>query len=238
MRFDIITLFPEMFKGPLEASILRRAQEKGQLEIKIHDLRDSATGNHKTVDDTPYGGGAGMVLKVNILDTALQKVLSQPEVSAIAQENRRTLVLAPSGKILTQKRSSYLAKHYQQITLVCGHYEGLDERFLTQVDDCLSIGEYVLTGGELPALVVIDAVTRLLTGVITEESPEEESFNIQDEDGGPLIEYPHYTRPLEYKGQVVPEILLSGNHAAISAWRLEQAKIKTQQYQDGADEAI
>jgi tRNA (guanine37-N1)-methyltransferase len=227
MRFDILTLFPDMVRGPLEASILKRAQAAGLVEVYIHDMRDVATDSHKTVDDTPYGGGAGMVLKVDILDTALQKILAIPEVAAAPAERRRSILMTPQGKRLNQARSHYMAEHYDQITLICGHYEGFDERIRPLVDAQISIGDFVLTGGELPALIVIDAVARLLPEVITKESPEEESFSLKDELGQTLIEYPHYTRPLEYKGEKVPDILLSGHHAEIAKWRLEQAKIRT-----------
>ncbi|MEI6477705.1 MAG: tRNA (guanosine(37)-N1)-methyltransferase TrmD [bacterium] len=227
MRFDILTLFPEMLRGPLEASILKRAQAAGLVEVHLHDIREVATDTHKSVDDTPYGGGAGMVLKVDILDAALHKVLEIPEVAAIPAERRRSILMTPQGKRLTQPRVRYAAEQYDQITLICGHYEGFDERIRSLVDAQLSIGDFVLTGGELPALMVVDAIARLLPEVIRKESPEEESFSILDEAGKPLVEYPHYTRPLEYKGQTVPDILLSGHHAEIAKWRQAQAKQRT-----------
>ena len=228
MRIDVLTLFPDMLAGPLNFSILKRAQEQGLVSFYIHDIRSSATDKHLTVDDTPYGGGAGMVLKVDIVDAALQKVLSLPEVAAIPTEKRRTILLCPQGVTLNQPLGRQIASSYQQLTLVCGHYEGYDERIRGLVDAELSIGNYVLTGGELPALVLIDVITRLLPEVIREESPDEESFTLTDEHGQPLLEYPHYTRPFEYNGQKVPEVLLSGNHAEIRRWRLEQAKLRTE----------
>jgi len=226
MRFDVLTLFPDMFAPVLQASILKRAQEKGALEVHLHNFRDVATDTHKTVDDSPYGGGAGMLLKVDILDTALQQVLSLPEVASLQPEERRIILLCPQGRRLEQGQVKRLAQ-YKQVTLICGHYEGFDERIRSLVDEELSIGDYVLTGGELPAMVLIDALTRLQPEVLHADTPDEESFSIVDEAGNPLIEYPHYTRPVEYKGERVPDVLLSGNHAEIKKWRLEQAKERT-----------
>jgi len=230
MRFDIITLFPEMLEGTLQTSILKRAQAAGLLEVHLHNMRDAATDPHKTVDDTPYGGGAGMLLKVDILDTALQNVLALSAVQAIPTESRRVILLTPQGRVFKQPVAREFASKYQQITLICGHYEGFDERIRTLVDEQLSIGDFVLTGGELPALIVVDAVSRLLPEVIRHESPEEESHSLTDENGNPLLEYPHYTRPLEYKGMKVPDILLSGHHAEIEKWRLAQAKLRTAEH--------
>ncbi|MBU6389346.1 tRNA (guanosine(37)-N1)-methyltransferase TrmD [Patescibacteria group bacterium] len=239
MRYDIITLFPDMLQGPLEASILKRAQAAGQVEVHIHNMRDSATDHHKTVDDTPYGGGAGMVLKVDIMDACLKAVLAEPEVAAIAPERRRIILLTPQGKRFRQGVARHIAERYDQITLICGHYEGFDERIRSLVDAELSIGDFVLTGGELPALVVVDAVTRLLPSVIREESPEEESFSLTAETGETLLEYPQYTRPPVFNGQAVPEVLLSGHHAEIKKWRLEQARMKTRRVaEQGDDETI
>lgn len=238
MRFDVITLFPDMLKGPLETSILKRAQEAGLVEFHLHDMRALTTDNHHAVDDTPYGGGAGMVLKVDVVDRALQGVIMQAAVQAISAEKRRTLLLCAQGKRLTQPLVHYLATSYEQITLICGHYEGFDERIRSLVDGELSIGDFVLTGGELPALVVIDAVTRLLPEVINQESPTEESFSLYDEGGNPLLEYPHYTRPTEYNGMKVPDILLSGHHAEIKKWRFSQAKTRTIAQQKETGESI
>jgi tRNA (guanine37-N1)-methyltransferase len=227
MRFDILTLFPDMFTGALEASILKRAQTAGHLEVVIHDIRAVATDTHKTVDDTPYGGGAGMVLKVDVIAAALDKLKMELDNAGIDAATRRTIMLCAQGTRFTQPLAHQLATDYGQITLLCGHYEGFDERIRSLVDAEVSIGDFVLTGGELPALVVLDAITRLLPGVIREESPEEESFSLKDTDGTPLLEYPHYTRPLEWNGQKVPDVLLSGNHAEIARWRLEQARLRT-----------
>lgn len=237
MRFDVITLFPEMFEGILGSSILKRAREQGLITVKLHNLRDWTTDAHKTVDDTPYGGGAGMLLKIDILHAALEAVQNQPEVQAIPKEKRRTLLLAAQGKQLTQQRARFAAENLEQITLICGHYEGVDARLLSYIDGEISIGEYVLTGGELPAMIVIDAVARLLPEVIRHESPEEESFSIKDNDKL-LLEYPHYTRPVEFKGEKVPDVLLSGNHAAIAQWRLEQARLRTNQAADAHEQTL
>ena len=223
MRFDIITLFPETIEAVLGHSILKRAQSAGHLEVHTHNLRNFATDAHKTVDDTPYGGGAGMLLKVDVMDACLQAVAA--EVAHI--ERRRSFLLCPQGERFTQPIAEQLAESYDQITLVCGHYEGFDERIRGLVDGQLSLGDFVLTGGELPALTIVDAISRLIPGVLAESSPEEESFSMRDTDGTPLLEYPHYTRPVEYNGERVPDILLSGNHAAIAKWRLEQARLRT-----------
>jgi tRNA (guanine37-N1)-methyltransferase len=227
MRFDVLTLFPDMFSGILSASILKRAQDAGLIEVHLHDIRAVATDTHKTVDDTPYGGGAGMVLKVDILAAALDQL--QAEIQHIPAEKRRTVLLCAQGKRFTQPIARQLATSYDQVTLICGHYEGFDERIRQFVDAELSLGDFVLTGGELPALVVIDAVARLLPEVIRQESPEEESWSLSDADGTPLLEYPQYTRPVEFQGMKVPDILLSGNHAEIAKWRLEQARLRTTQ---------
>lgn len=236
MRFDILTLFPEMFTEVLATSILKRAQESGALEVHLHDIRAVAKDSNKTVDDTPYGGGAGMVLKVDIVAASLQQLESK--LSHLPQERRRTVMLCAQGKRFRQPLAHQLSQNYDQITLLCGHYEGFDERIRALVDIEISIGDFVLTGGELPAMVIIDAITRLLPSVIKETSPEEESFSLHDEEGNELLEYPQYTRPLEFKGQKVPEVLLSGNHAEIAKWRLEQAKERTQKRQADQSETV
>lgn len=212
MRVDIVTIFPEMFKGPFEESILKRAQEKGLVEIKIHDLRDWATDAHKTVDDRPYGGGAGMVMRVDVIARAITQLKTQ---------NSKIILLTPQGQKFNQAKAQELAKQ-EHLILIAGHYEGVDERVRSLVDEEISIGDYVLTGGELPAMVVVDAVVRLIPGVLgKEESLSEESFN-QD-----LLEYPQYTRPEEFKGTKAPEVLLSGNHAEIAKWRQGQSVKRT-----------
>ena len=205
-----------MFEGPFSESITKRAKEKGILDISIHNIREFATDAHKTVDDTPYGGGPGMVLKVDIADQAIQKVRA-------GDKNEKIILMTPQGKKFDQKMAHELAK-YDHLVFVCGHFEGYDERIRSLVDEEISIGDYVLTGGEIPAMVVIDATTRLIPGVIgKEESLSEESFSQN------LLEYPQYTRPEEYKGEIVPEVLKSGNHGEIAKWRHEQALKKTKE---------
>lgn len=211
MKFNIITLFPETINSLTDYSILGRAIESRAIEIGIYNLRDFGIGRHKQVDDTPYGGGVGMLLKVDILDKAIEKVKA---------ENTGTYVilLTPKGEKYSQKAVKSLSKK-KNVTLVCGHYEGFDERVRKLVDIEISIGDYVLSGGEIAAVTIIDSVSRLVPGVLgKEDSAKEESF----EDG--LLEYPHYTNPREYKGMKVPEILLSGNHKEIEKWRKLQAE--------------
>lgn len=211
MKIDIITLFPNLFKSVFSESLISRAQKNKICEIEIHNLRNWTQDKHKTVDDRPFGGGPGMVMKVDILDKALK---SFPKGYKI--------LLTPQGKLFNQKIAKKLAKE-KNLILICGHYEGFDERIRDLVDEEISIGDYVLTGGEIPAMAVLDCVVRLLPGVVGKEaSLEEESFSVG------LLEYPQYTRPENYQGKKVPEILLSGNHAKITKWRIEQSKLRTQ----------
>ena len=219
MRFDIISLFPESFAAYFGVSILKRAQENGLIQIYTHQLRDFAHDKHKTVDDTPYGGGAGMVLKVEPLAEALETVNSQQSTDNKQQKTRRILFSA-KGKTFTQADAERLAG-YDRLILVCGRYEGVDERVAEHfVDEELSIGDYVLTGGELPAMMMVDAVARLIPGVLgNAESAETESHS---EAGS--VEYPQYTKPEVFRDMRVPEILLSGHHAEIAKWREEQSK--------------
>jgi tRNA (guanine37-N1)-methyltransferase len=215
IRFDVFTLFPAMFEGPLSESILRRAVDRGLIEIHVHDIRDWTQDRHRTADDTPYGGGAGMVMKAPPIVEAVEGVLGDKlDTTAI-------LHMAAGGRRFTQAVARDLTQS-RRIALICGHYEGIDDRVITILGgEELSVGDYVLTGGELPAMIVIDAVTRLVPGVIDEASIDEESF------GDGLLEYPHFTRPVEYRGHAVPEILLSGHHANIRAWRRRQAIRRT-----------
>jgi tRNA (guanine37-N1)-methyltransferase len=229
MRLDILTLFPDFFQSPLDSSILKRALKTGALEVVIHNIRQFSTDKHQSVDDTPYGGGPGMLLRVDILDTAIQSV--KADLYRQTAQKPRTILLTPQGVTLKQATAKRLAG-FSNLILICGHYEGFDERIRNLVDEELSIGEYILTGGEIAALAVLDAVSRLIPGVITEGSPEEESFSLLDENANPLLEYPQYTRPVEYRGEKVPEILLSGNHAAIAKWRFKQAKIRSESRQN------
>ncbi len=211
MKFNVITLFPETVECLTNYSILGRAVGSKIVEIQTHNLRDFGLGKRKQVDDTPYGGGAGMVLKVDVLNAALEKVRSDnPGTYAV--------LLTPKGKKYSQKAAKSLANQ-RNITLICGHYEGFDERVRDLVDAELSIGDYVLSGGEIATAAVIDSVSRLIPGVLgKDKSTEEESFE------GGLLEYPHYTNPREYKGKEVPEVLLSGNHREIEKWRKGQAE--------------
>jgi tRNA (guanine37-N1)-methyltransferase len=213
MKIDVLTLFPGMFAGPLDESIVRRARETGRLTLAIHNLRDYTHDRHRTVDDKPFGGGPGMLLKPEPIFEAVEH---------LAGDNTRTVLLAPTGRKLTQQTVRELAQ-VSHLLLVCGSYEGIDERVrVALADDEISIGDYVLTNGALPAMVVIDAVARLLPGVLGDEaSSVDESFSRG------LLEYPQYTRPAEFRGLRVPEVLLSGNHAAIAQWRAEQARQRT-----------
>lgn len=220
MRFDILTLFPEMFIGPLSESILKRAQEKGLIEICYHNFREYAKDKHKTVDDTPYGGGKGMVLKVDVMDEAITRVKEQKTRDKIKE---RVILLTPKGKKFDQQKAIELA-NYDRLILVCGHYEGFDERIREHlVDEEISIGDFVLTGGELAAMCIVDATARMVPGVLSEGSAMEETFMKKNDKGEYLKEYPQYTRPLEYKGWKVPDVLLSGNHEEIKKWREEKS---------------
>jgi tRNA (guanine37-N1)-methyltransferase len=211
LEIDVLTLFPAMVAGPLSESIPGRIQERGLATVRVHDLRRFGLGRHRSVDDTPYGGGAGMVMRVEPVVAAIESV-ERPESLVI--------LLDPGGEVFTQARAADLATH-EHLVFVCARYEGVDERIRAFVDLELSIGDYVLTGGELPALVVIDAVLRLLPGAIDELSTAEESFSAG------LLEYPQYTRPPSFRGLDVPEILTSGDHAAVAGWRHERALERT-----------
>ncbi|MEK7218853.1 MAG: tRNA (guanosine(37)-N1)-methyltransferase TrmD [Patescibacteria group bacterium] len=225
MRIDVLTLFPAMFHGPLTESILARAQEEKLLSIRFHDLRKFGLGNYKQVDDSPYGGGAGMVMRPDVLVSAIESVTAlTPDSSPRGRRGRRPhrIYFSPRGRKLTQARVERLAKK-PWLLLLCGRYEGIDQRVIDGwIDEEVSIGDYVLTGGELPAMVLIDAVARQVPGVLgREESAAQESFSASL---GRKKEYPHYTRPEEFRGMKVPPILLSGNHAEIEKWRREQIR--------------
>ena len=206
MKIDILTLFPEMFDGFINTSIIKRARDLGKVDIKIHNFRDYSLDKHGRVDDYPYGGGAGMVLMCEPIFRAIE---------AIRTDESKVIMLSPSGKVFKQSMAVDFSKE-KHLILLCGHYEGFDERIKTIVDMELSIGDYVLTGGEVPSMVITDAVTRLIPGVITSESLDSESFN----DG--LLDYPNYTRPEEFRGMRVPEVLLSGHHKNIEKYRQEE----------------
>ena len=213
MKIDVLTLFPAMFAGPLDESIVKRARDTGLVDLKIHNLRDWTHDRHKTVDDRPFGGGPGMLLKPEPLFEAIE---------SLRREKTRVILMSPAGRQFNQAVARELAQQ-EELLFVTGHYEGFDERVREELaDDELSIGDYVLTNGALPAMVVIDAVVRLLPGALGDDaSSHDESFSHG------LLEYPQYTRPAEFRGMKVPEILLSGNHAEIEKWRREQAKLQT-----------
>ena len=213
MLIDIITLFPEMFAGVFGESIIKRAVEKNILEIRFTQLRDFAFDKHKHVDDSPFGGGAGMVLKPEPVYRAVRDVLNR----SAENFSRKIIITDPGGKVFTQAKAKELAE-VKQLIFICGHYEGFDARIYDLADELISIGDYVLTGGELPAMVIVDAVARMLPNVLgSAESAATDSFF----DG--LLGFPQYTRPREFEGKIVPEVLLSGNHAEIKKWREEQS---------------
>lgn len=211
MIFHILTLFPEMFTGFMNESILKKAQGKGVIKIQLHNIRDYSTNKHRKVDDTPYGGGAGMVMTPQPLFNCIEAIKKLAPKAPV-------IYLTPKGQRLTQVRVERLAKKYDELILLCGHYEGIDQRVIdTLVDQELSIGDYVLSGGELGAMVVVDAVSRLVPGALgNQESHQEESFS---KSLGRKKEYPHYTRPPEFRGMKVPDVLLGGHHAEIEKWR-------------------
>ncbi|MFH1198566.1 MAG: tRNA (guanosine(37)-N1)-methyltransferase TrmD [Candidatus Omnitrophota bacterium] len=215
MRIDIITIFPKMFAPVLNESIVKRAQNKGKVKICVHDLRQFTEDKHKKVDDRPFGGGPGMVLCAQPIFDAITNLRPQ---TADRRPQTKVILLTPQGKKLNQKIAKRIAK-YKHLILICGHYEGIDERVRqTVVDEEISIGDYVLTGGELPAMVLVDALSRLVPGVLGDKnSLRFESFE------GNLLEYPQYTRPANFKGMAVPEVLLSGDHQRIEAWRKKEA---------------
>jgi tRNA (guanine37-N1)-methyltransferase len=214
MKIDVLTLFPAMFAGPLDESIIKRARQAGLLDLQLHQLRDWTHDRHKTVDDRPFGGGPGMLLKPEPIFEA---------VESLKREKTRVVLMSPSGRKFDQAIARELAQQ-EHLLIVTGHYEGFDERIREGLaDDELSIGDYVLTNGALPAMVVIDTVTRLLPGVLGDDaSSTDESFSHG------LLEYPQWTRPAEFRGMKVPDVLVSGNHAEIAKWRIEQAKKRTQ----------
>ena len=221
MRIDMVTIFPEMFAGPFGDSITKRAVDNGILDIHFTNFRDYAEDKHHHVDDTPFGGGAGMVIKPEPMYKAVRDVLAKTEEFAA---NRRVLIMDPSGPTFTQAKAKELAG-YDQLVFICGHYEGFDARIYKLADEAISIGDFILTGGELPAMVITDAVSRMLPGVLgAPDSAPTDSFY----DG--LLEFPQYTRPREFEGMAVPEVLLSGNHARIRQWRREQSLLVTKKY--------
>ncbi|MDB5079045.1 MAG: tRNA ((1)-)-methyltransferase [Chloroflexi bacterium] len=224
MRFDILTLFPQMFEGPMKESILGRAINQGLIEVHTHNIRDWGLGRHKQVDDYPYGGGAGMVFRPEAVFGAIEEGLGVKLGSAeepAPPPDFPILLMSPQGQVFDQAMAQELAA-YPRLALVCGHYEGLDERIVQHaITREVSIGDFVLTGGELAAMVIVDAVARLVPEVLAEESPGEESHT------RPLLEYPHYTRPATFRGWGVPEILVSGHHGKVADWRFKEALRRT-----------
>ncbi len=212
MRIDVLTLFPAMFDGPMSASMMGAARARGILDFRAHDIRDAAEDAHRSVDDTPYGGGGGMVLRVDVLTRALERV----EAAGVP-----VILLTPQGRPFSHRIALELASA-ERLVLICGHYEGVDERIRRQVSDEISIGDYVLTGGELAAMVVMDAVVRLQPGALGAEGAAARDSHAQG-----LLEGPHYTRPREFRGESVPELLLSGHHGEIARWRRQEALRRT-----------
>ena len=214
MKIDILTLFPEMFDGPFATSMLKKAQDKNLVEINIHNLRDWSKDSHKTVDDRPYGGGPGMVLMIEPIDMALTELKTKTS---------KVILLSAKGETYTQQKAQELSG-FTHLILICGHYEDVDQRIVEHlIDEEISIGNFVLTGGEIPTMVIVDSIVRLIPGVLGDESGlSEESHSIPD-----YIEYPHYTRPVDYKGWKVPEVLLSGNHAEIEKWKTKNVGRKS-----------
>lgn len=221
MKISILTLFPEMFKGPFDYSIIKNALDKKKVAINYVNIRDFGIGRHKTVDDKPYGGGKGMILRVDVLEKAITKVKSDfVKTKNSALQKQKVILLTPAGKTFNQKIAKQLAD-LKHLVLVCGHYEGVDKRIEKFVDEKLSIGDFVVTGGEIPAMLIVDAILRLKKGVLKKEVTDKETFS-------PYLEYPQYTKPRKYKNLQVPKVLLSGHHREIDNWRQKQSLNLTQ----------
>ena len=225
MRFDIMTLFPDLVNTVLGESIIGRAQKSGAITVRTHNIRDYSEDKHRRVDDTPYGGGKGMLMMAPPIYNCYTAILRTQAEEGFVPAKRRVIYLSPTGKVLNQSRAKELSQEYDNLILLCGHYEGVDRRAIDLLcDEEISIGDYVLTGGELPACVLIDCVSRMINGVLSDgECFEKESFM------NGLLEYPQYTRPIEYKGMAVPDVLLSGHHANIDRWRDDKARELTEQ---------
>ena len=225
MRFDIMTLFPDLVTTVLGESIIGRAQKSGAIEVRTYNIRDYSEDKHRRVDDTPYGGGKGMLMMAPPIYNCYRAILEQQAAEGFVAKNRRVIYLSPMGKVLTQARASALASEYDNLILLCGHYEGVDRRIVDEiVDEEISIGDYILTGGEIPACILTDCVARLIDGVLADaECHEKESIS------SGLLEYPQYTRPYEFHGVKVPDILISGHHENIDRWRAEQARSLTEE---------
>lgn len=222
MQFEVFTLLPEVFPPYLDSSILNRARQRGLVDVRLHNIRDWARDKHHTTDDMPYGGGGGMVMKPEPVFEAVEAILGPTDSLRDASKTGcPVILLTPQGRVFTQAVARELSGH-ERIALICGRYEGFDERIRSLATDEISVGDFVLTGGELPALILIDAVTRLLPGALGDPTGAED-----DSHASGLLEYPHYTRPPEYRGMTVPEVLLSGDHAKIEKWRREQSLLRT-----------
>ena len=223
MRFDIMTLFPEMVNNILGESIIGRAQKSGAVEINLYNIRDYSEDKHRRVDDTPYGGGKGMLMMAPPIYNCYSHILDEQKSAGFESERRRVIYMSPAGKVLNQKKAEELAQ-YDNIIILCGHYEGVDRRIIDEiVDEEVSIGDFVLTGGEVPAAILVDCVSRLLPGVLSDpECYEKESIS------SGMLEYPQYTRPYEFHGVKVPDVLISGHHANIDKWREESARELTE----------
>lgn len=218
IRFDVLTLFPELIDGIMETSIIGRAQDKGIVSVHSHQIRDFSEDKHRRVDDTPYGGGMGMVMGAEPIFRCYNSVVAETDKGC----KRKTVYMSPQGAVLTQKKALELAS-YDNIVILCGHYEGVDQRIIDEiVDEEISIGDYVLTGGELPACVLMDCISRMIDGVLSDKTCyEDESIACG------MLEYPQYTRPYDFMGRVVPQVLINGNHAEIDKWRYRMALEKT-----------
>ncbi len=214
VQFDIITLFPRIFESPLQESIIKKAQQKGLINIKVHNLRDYTQDKHRTADDSPYGGGAGMVMKVEPIVKAVEAVKA-------ASKKTRTILTTPQGTVFDQETAQSLSI-YDQVLIICGRYEGVDERVLCFVDEEISVGDYVLTGGEIPALLIVDSIARLVPGVVGDRA-----CVLEDTFSNSLLKYPQYTRPSKFRKFAVPDVLISGDHKKVKQWRKAEAIKKT-----------
>jgi len=220
VKISILTLFPEMFVGPFDHSIIKRAKEKKLLEIEFINIRDFGIGKHKVIDDTPYGGGTGMIMRADVLAKAITHTKSKHPSSS------KTILLSASGRAYNQQKAKQFSK-LNHLILVCGHYEGVDERIKKYIDEEISIGDFILTGGEIPSMLITDSVARLITGTLKAEVTDNESFSLKGNANETYLEYPHYTKPPIFEDMHVPEILLSGNHKKIHDWRMQKARVKT-----------